>query len=241
MVATASLSFKYMERFASIVYFQKTFSAQSVPDAQLNISKALTLYSNDLYLRTYSQTQIAKINSLVSKGQSISESDKADLQTSFDQAVSSLQAAEAYDQNNYLNFSALGAVYEAVAPLGVTGAYDKALVAYHTASSLNPLNPGIKFALARVSFAKGDMKGAKDYATEVLSLKSDYVDALVLLSQVAKNEGNNADALSYAQAAFLINPQNKNLEQYVNYLKNPVVDNSSTVKDNTNNKPAKTQ
>jgi len=220
MVTCASASFKYMERFASIVYFQKTFTAQSIPEAQSNISKAISLYSNDLYLRTYSQTYLAKISSLVAKGQSLSESEKADLQASFDQAVSGAQLAIAYDQTNSLNYSALGTVYEAVAPLGVTDAYNKAISAYKTASDLNPLNPGLKFVLARVSLANGDIKGAKDYANQVLVLKSNYIDALVLLSQIVQKEGNNADAISYAEAAFMIDPQNKNLEQYVNYLKN---------------------
>ncbi len=237
MVACASASFKYMERFTSIMYFQKTFSAKTVLEAQSNINKALSLYQNDLYFRTYSQTYIAQINTLAAKGQSITEAEKTELKSAYEQAVSGAQLAISYDKTNYLNYSALGAVYETVAPLGVTDAYDQALSTYKTVSDLNPLNPGLKFVLSRVSFAKGDMKAAKDYAIEALNLKQNYVDPLIVLSQIAKNEGNNKDALAFAEAAFSISPQDKNLEQYVNYLKNssPLSPSSDTTKKSGSN------
>ncbi len=220
MVVTAAVGLKYVERFASVPYFQKTFSAQSVPEAESNIAKALSLYSNDLYLRTYSQVYIAKMNSLAAKGSSITESEKAELQASFDEAVKGVQLAATYNPTNYLNFKALGVIYETVAPLGVAGAYDKAIEAYKIASDLNPKNPGLKLALAGASFAGGNVKAAKDYANEALALKRDYVDALVVLSQIAKSEGKNTAALSYAEAALSFSPQNKDLAQYVNSLKN---------------------
>ena len=219
MIISASACFKYVERFASVPYFQKTFSAQSVEDAESSINKAVSLYPNDLYLRTYAQVYLLKINSIVSKG-SLSDSDKADLKTNLDQAVSGAQLAENYDQTNFLNSESLGSVYDTGASLGVTDAYSKAIDAYQKASTLNPLNPGIKLVLARIAFRNGDVEKAKGYAKEALSLKQDYVDALVTLSQIAKNGGNNTDALSYAQTALSFSPQDKSLIQYVNSLKN---------------------
>jgi cytochrome c-type biogenesis protein CcmH/NrfG len=179
------------------------------------------LYSNDLYLRTYSQIYLVKLNSIASKGSSLSDADKADLQTSFDQVVNSAQMAVAYDPSNYLNFQLLGSVYQAVGSLGVKDAYGKAVLAYQTASSLNPLNPGLKLAMASVSFIDGKVQDAKDYANEALSLKQDYIDALITLSQIAKSENNNSGALSYAQAALSLAPTDKNLIQYVDSLNNP--------------------
>ena len=95
------------------------------------------------------------MNSLVAKGASISDADKAQLQTSFDQAVKGAQSAIAYDHTNYLNFKMLGFIYDTVGPLGAQGAYDNAVQAYKNASSLNPLNPGLKINLARSSFSGG--------------------------------------------------------------------------------------
>ncbi|MFA6324743.1 MAG: hypothetical protein WCX46_00740 [Candidatus Paceibacterota bacterium] len=238
MIVSASACFKYIERFASVSYFQKTFSATTMENAESSINKAVSLYSNDLYLRTYAQVYLSKINSLVSKN-SLSEKDKADLKTSFDQAVSSAQLAETFDKTNYLNYESLGSVYNTGSTLGIAEAYDMAIESYEKASSLNPLNPGIKLILAQVAFGNKNIKDSKVYANEALSLKQDYVDALIVLSQIAKNEGNNRDALSYAERALSFAPQNQNISQYVNSLKNitvttPVVE--TTTKDTTQKK-----
>jgi len=221
VIFSVATSFKYIERFTSVSYFGKAIFASTEPVAENYINKALSLYSNDLYLRTYSQIYLVKLNSIASKGSSLSDADKADLQASFDQAVNSAQMAAAYDPSNYLNFQLLGSVYQAVGSLGVKDAYSKAVLAYQTASSLNPLNPGLKLAMAGALFVDGKVKDAKDYANEALSLKQDYIDALITLSQIAKSEGNDSGALSYAQAALSLAPTDKNLIQYVDSLNNP--------------------
>jgi len=218
MIISASALFKYVERFASVVYFQKTFTSKDINEAQSSINKAISLYSNDLYLRAYSQVYLLKINSLINKG-SLTDADKADLKASFDQALAGAQLAESYDQTNFLNFESLGSVYTAGSSLGITDAYSKAIESYEKASSLNPFDPSIKLSLARIAFQNGDIQKAKDYASQSFALKGDYVDALIFLSQIAKNEGNNTDALSYAQYALSLYPQDQNLLQYVNYLR----------------------
>jgi tetratricopeptide (TPR) repeat protein len=222
MMGSAALSFEYMTRVISVHYLQNTIMAVNVADAESNIAKAISLYSNDLYFRTYSQVYIAKLNSLAAKsGASPSDSDKAALQSSLDQAISGAQAAISYDSTNYLNYKTLGSVYDVAQSLGISGAGDKAIAAYKTASTLNPQNPGLKLALAHDSFVAGNMQDAKNYANQALSLKSDYIDALLTLSQIATKEGNNNDAIAYASQALALSPQDKNLAQYVDSLKNP--------------------
>jgi hypothetical protein len=218
LILSAAASFKYVERFVSVSYFGKSLSATTVPVAENSISKAISLYSNDLYLRTYSQIYLVKLNSLANKGTSLSEAEKADLQTSFQQAVNSAQMATTYDPSNYLNFQLLGSVYQSVGALGVKDAYSKAGEAYKIASDLNPLNPGLKLAMASASFIDGKIQDAKDYANAALTLKGDYIDALITLSQIAKKEGDNSKALSYAKAALSLAPDNKDLISYVNSL-----------------------
>lgn len=218
IIFSAATAFIYIERLASVSYFGKAIYAATEPAAEASIGQALSLYPNDLYLRTYAQIYMVKLNTLASKGSSLTDADKADLQTSFNQAVNSAQMAASYDPSNYLNFQLLGSVYQVVGSLGVKDAYSKAVTAYQTASSLNPLNPGLKLAIAGASFANGKVQDAKDYANAALSLKQDYIDALVTLSQIAKSEGNNSGALSYAQAALSLSPTDKNLIQYVDSL-----------------------
>ena len=221
MIVSATASFKYVEKFSSVFYFGRAVFAfaQSMPEeAEDAMNKALALHRNDLYLRVYSQINLVKLDSLVQKSNALSETEKGDLQASLDKALNGARLSADYNPKNYLNFQALGSVYQAAVSLGVKGAYGQAIEAYQAASALNPFNPGLKLAMARVSFTEGKVKEAKDYANAALSLKPDYVDALIILSQIAKNEGDNKAALSYAQSALSFAPNDENLIKYVNSL-----------------------
>ena len=220
IIVSATASFKYVEKFSSVFYFGRAVSASTESVAEDSINKALSLHRNDLYLRAYSQINLAKLNSLIKKGEDLSEAEKTDLQKNLDGALGGAQLAITYNPKNYLNFQALGSVYQAAASLGVKEAFGQAIEAYQAASVLNPFNPGLKLAMARVSFTEGKVKEAKDYANAALSLKPDYVDALIVLSQIAKNEGDNKGALSYAQSALSFAPDDENLIKYVDSLNN---------------------
>ena len=220
VILSVVAAFKYIERFISVSYFGKALTASTVPEAETAIGKALTLYKNDLYLRAYSQIYLVKLNSIADKGSALSDADKVDLQASLDQTVSGAQMATAYNRTNYLNFQALGSVYQSLALFGVKDVYSKAIEAYKTASILNPNNPRLKLAIASAFFADGKVQEAKDYANAALSLKSDYIDALITLSQIGKSEGDNAGALSYGEKALSISPTNTDLIKYVDSLKN---------------------
>ena len=104
IIISVTTAFEYIQRFASVSYFRKTLLASNIPDAQVSIGKAISLYSNDLYMRTYAQIYLIKLNSLVKQGVSLSDADKATLQANLDQAVNGAQLAVTYDPKNYLNF-----------------------------------------------------------------------------------------------------------------------------------------
>lgn len=220
VIICAGLGFKYIERFASIPYYTKTLTASDLPTAEASIRKAISLNSNDLYLRTYSQVYLLKLNSLISNKSSVADADKATLQTTLDQAISGAQVATNYNPKNYLNFQMLGTVYQTAGLIGVTDAYPKALEAYQKASTVNPGNPRLKLVLSNIAIALSDTKGAKEYANMALTLKPDYIDAFVTLAQIAKTEGNTSEAISYAEKALALAPDNKDLASYVQSLKN---------------------
>jgi hypothetical protein len=236
ILVSVTACFKYMERFVSIPYFQKTISAKDIDTAEKNINRAVSLYSNDLYLRTFTQVYLMKFNALALKGSSLTDVEKADIKTSFDQVIRSAELATQYNQFNSLNFKSLGFAYESVASSGVADGYTKAIEAYKRASELNPLNPGIKLNLARAYFASGNITEAKNYANQSISLKSDFIDALIVLSQIAKSENSSKDALAYAQAALSLAPENTQLAQYVDSLKIVQSTPSSVVVDKKDNK-----
>lgn len=234
ILTSAAVSFKYIERLVSVSYFNRAITASTLEVAEASIGKALKLFENDLYLRTYAQIYLIKLNSLAAKDvATLSDADKALLQSSLDQAVNGAQLATAYNKANYLNFQMLGSVYQKLVLLGVKDAYGKAIEAYTTASNLNPNNPGLKLDLANVSIASQKIKEAKDYAKTALLLKPDYIDALIVLSQIATSESDNALALTYAQKALSISPANTNLIKYVDSFKNVNVIPAPTTKNLT--------
>jgi hypothetical protein len=219
MVTSFILAFKYVERLASVSYFSKALNAETIDLATVGIGNANLLYQNDLYLRSYSQVYLLKLNSLISKGSSLTDEEKASLQGNLDEALKGANSAILFNKENYQNYTMSGSVFNMLASLGVEGSSDKAIEAYKQASLLNPLNPGIQLALARSSFANGKVKEAKDYANAALALKADYIDAYIVLSQIAKSEGSNSSALSYAEKALSLAPADKDLIKYVNSLK----------------------
>ncbi len=222
MIVSVAFGFKYVQRFVSVSYFAKAVQAQKVEDAQSYITKALRLNANDLYWRTYSQIHVVKMNSIVSSnsGESaLTEAQKAELQSSLDQAVNGAQAAIAYNPKNYTNYEMLGSVLQTAGLLGTEGAYARSVEAYKTAATLNPLNPRILLTISGIQFADKKLKDAKEYANKALTIKPDYVDALLLLSQMARSEGNTSQAISYAEKALAILPTNKDLIKYVDSLK----------------------
>ena len=219
MVISFVAGFKYVERLASVSFFSQALNAETIDIAESSIGKANLLYQNDLYLRSYSQVYLLKLNSLISKDSALTDEEKASLQRNLDQALGGANSAVNFNKENYQNFTMSGSIFNLLAALGVEGSYDKAIEAYKQASLLNPLNPGIQLALSRTAFTNNKIEEAKDYANAALSLKADYIDAFIVLSQIAKSEGNNSSALSYAEKALALAPTNKDLIQYVNSLK----------------------
>jgi hypothetical protein len=220
IIFALAVSFKYIQRFMAVSYLGKTLSANNVESAKYFINKAVQFYPNDLNLRTYSSVYLFDLNSLVKKP-SLSDEDKVLMQVSLDNAISGAGLATQYDNNNYLNFLTLGSVYQGAGSIGVKDSYEKALENYKISSNLNPRNPGIKLAIANILNILENKKDAKDYAHKAINLKSDYVDAFVLLSQISKSEGNTNEAISYAEKALSFAPLNESLIKYVSSLKNP--------------------
>lgn len=238
LILSMAIGFKYIQRFVSVSYFTKSLAATTIEDAETHINKALRLHSNDLYLRTYSQIYLLKLNSTASKGATnLSDADKAGLQASLDQAIRGAELATNYNSKNYLNFQALGSVFETAGLIGVEGGFEKALEAYKKSSDLNPANPRLKLVLSGVSNALEKRNDAKEYANLALTLKPDYIEALVALSQIAKNEGKTAEAISYAQKALSLSPGNRDLINFIETLRSgsspqPSSDEESTTTEN---------
>ncbi len=137
----------------------------------------------------------------------ITQSDaQAKFQALLGSAITAAQNGVNEDKTNYQNYLELGRVFEAVVPLNIQGAYDKAKEAYNQALVLNPQNPQIDLVLARLEVANKNNKAAKDLIASALKLKNDYADAFFLLLQIQISENDVDNAIQSASAVATLSP-----------------------------------
>jgi len=113
--------------------------------------------------------------------------------------------------SDYQNWLALGNLYAQAVPLSVPGAYESAKTAYGKAQALNPTSPGIRYVVAQVDVAHKDLVSAKENLKTAIVLKSDFIDAIFLLSQLEVQSGNVKGALDAALAAAYFAPKDPNI------------------------------
>lgn len=108
----------------------------------------------------------------------------------------------AYDYRSHLS---LARIYELLSALNVDGAFESARAAYEAGAALNPTNPAVPLALARLAASQNDLTGAETHIAQALTLKPNYTDAMLFVVQlsVARNDLQTATqaALAAAQSA----------------------------------------
>lgn len=222
-IASAALGYVFVEKAISSINFQKTIQALNTDGdfdkAEVGLLKAVQFSENDLYYRSLSQVYLVKLNNLFQQ-QNLTEAEaKSQFQAILGNAIENARKARDYDATNYTNWMNLASVYESVVQLGVTGAYDEAKKAYEQASVLNPQSPLVYLTLARLEVANKDNKAARENLNKALALKSNYTDALFFLSQLEAGEGNIAEAISRADQASLLSPNDVGLFFQLGLLK----------------------
>jgi tetratricopeptide (TPR) repeat protein len=129
-----------------------------------------------------------------------------DLQTEFaavlTRTIDAGKEATAMFPNDFEQHLALARVYDFLSGLKIEGAYESAKQSYTAAQKLNPSNPSIALALARLEAAQGNMQLAEQHITNALTLKPNYTDAILFVVQmnVANNDIPNAIRAATAAA-----------------------------------------
>ncbi|MFA6354841.1 MAG: tetratricopeptide repeat protein [Candidatus Paceibacterota bacterium] len=210
MITTLSVTYLYVEKFTSVIYFSKGLSAdntlESLARSEGMIINAISLDKNDVYYRTLSQVYIAEIGSLVNDEKVSKEALKSNLQQLVNLAQNSASMAVSQNPKQYINYVNLGNVYASLVPLSVEGSYDSAVVSYTKAQELAPNNPSILLARAQLEYVKKNNEEARKLIQQALDLKLNYTDALFLLAQIETNEGNNDAAIKQVERAAEMNP-----------------------------------
>lgn len=201
-------------QYASAVFFQSSLVSANVDgninEAEQKVKSAIKFGNNDRYYRLAADINLAKINQVLADSKRSVDERRAEFQATLASAISNSQKAIEIDNKNYQNWAMLGRVYGSVVPLGVEGAYESAKRSYEEALGLNPHNPEIFLTLARLELAKdqNNIAGAKEFIGKSLEKKSNYTEAIFLLSQLEIQAGNIESAIKSVEAAVVIEPNN---------------------------------
>ena len=215
MIMTLSVTYLYVEKFTSVIYFSKGLKAESTMESLVRSEKMLTnaisLDKNDIYYRTLSQVYIAEIGVLVNDKNVSQESLKANLQQLINFAQNSASLAVSQNSKQYQNYVNLGNIYASLMPLSVENSYESAVASYDKAILLAPNNPSIVLAKAQLEVAKKNNDEARKLIQQALDLKLNYTDALFLLAQIETNEGNTSGAIKQVERASELNPNDASI------------------------------
>lgn len=210
MVSAVSLTYIYIEKFTSIMYFSKSLNSENTMESLTRsegmLLRAISLDKNDIYYRNLSQVYLAKINLLIADKDISEDILKSNLQELINLTQQSANLAINQNPKQYLNYMNLGNIYSTFVPMTVENSYESAMAAYEKAFLLAPNNPSIILSKATLEFIRENNTEARKYITEALTLKENYIDAIFLLVQIETNEGNLSEAISKAEYAGLLAP-----------------------------------
>ncbi|MFA6999926.1 MAG: tetratricopeptide repeat protein [Candidatus Paceibacterota bacterium] len=215
MIATLFVSYLYVEKFTSVIYFSKSLNADNTMESLVHSEKmlvnAISLDKNDIYYRTLSEVYVAEIGALVNDKNVSQDTLKSNLQQLINFAQNSASMAVSQNPKQYLNYVNLGNVYASLVTLSVDGSYESAVSSYAKAQALAPNNPSIILAKAQLEFAKKNNDEARKLISQALDLKLNYTDALFLLAQIETSEGNAAGAIKQVERAAQLSPNDSTI------------------------------
>ncbi len=196
------------------IYANKGLSALNrgqIDKAEANTVKAGALDKNPAYYRLLAQIELNRLNALLNQGNLTAALVQTQFTPILNNAVSAATVATQLDSTDFHNWMALGSVYQSVVPLGIKDADTGAENAYKEAIKRDPKDPDIYLALAQLAIAKKDASKAKEYITDALKLKNNYLQAIYLLAQVQLAEGDSNAAVQSMAAAAVVAPNNPNV------------------------------
>ncbi|MCI0597491.1 tetratricopeptide repeat protein [Candidatus Parcubacteria bacterium] len=209
LLASVASAYVVLERYLAHASYTKAVSVASSGDidsAETHLIHSLSLVENDRTHRLLVAVYLERMRRIANDTELAPTMAQQQFQNALTAAVNSGLEATRLNPNNYQNWVALGSVYQAVIPLGIEGAYESAKAAYERAATLNPTSPVIPYVLAQIEITQGSTVVAEERLLASISLKRDYIPAILLLSQLEIRLGKAAEALQAAEAAAYFAP-----------------------------------
>lgn len=210
----ASMFVMSKQYVAQVVYAQAVEAAANTTDraaaaanADAALDRAYNLFPSDLYIAERVQLRLGVIGELLNL-QTPSQNDIARFNSAAAEALQLSVLAVTADGTNPANHALLGSVYGILSLAGATTTKDSTVASLARARALDPQNPEYSLIEAQIATRSGDLSSARGLLTQSLAIKSNYIDALFLLSQIDVTEGNTEGALATTRSIVAIEPQN---------------------------------
>ena len=230
-VASAGFAYIFLEKAVAFSHFQRGVtlaSTRETMDQSANyFIRAINLAPTDVYYRSIAELNLIRLNEIIAANanqQTISDEVKNEFQNVLASGIESSRRAQMWDKENYQNWVSVARVYEVVSPVGVEGAADGSRAAYGEALKLSPRNPGIYLAQARLEASVNNLPKAKENLVKALELKSNYLDAIFLLSQVDAAQGDIKASAVSVEKLFATFPNDPNVAFQLGILKYQIGD-----------------
>jgi cytochrome c-type biogenesis protein CcmH/NrfG/O-antigen ligase len=183
-------------------------TATLTPDKVLNqLVTAYSYHPTDSFLRDVVTYQIGQLRAVMS----IENPNPTDQQRFNDIATSALTAAnEAVGARNSdpRNWRLRGDVWSMLALLNLDGAVDRARTDYTEAQKRDPQNPYYAVQFATLDLQSNNEAGARANIADAISKKSNYTEALLLLTQIDIAAGNISEAITTTESLVAIDSAN---------------------------------
>lgn len=209
-------SLYYMSRFyvATAVYTSAFVSLQqggNQIEAVQELMRAFEISKDDLFARqvaAYEQVRLQEKVAAILGQSTLDETMKNELQQSIIAAVNNAQMAVSLDGTEPENYAVLGRAYATTVPLNIEQGYELAKQALEKARDLDPKNPTRLVALAELELLKGNKTEARDNINKAIALKSNYTDAMYMLTQIEIADGNVVGAIESTRALTFLDAGN---------------------------------
>lgn len=193
-------SFETYRAVAADIYHRKALNVASTKAldtynyliAAENLNKRIDLYRIDL-----AQTNFALANAIAaskgpteaSPGGSLTDADKANIQTLLSQSVAEGRNAVALSPRNSANWEILASIYRQISGVA-QNALSFSLDSYGRAVALDPLNPALRLNIGGVYYSAKNYDLAIRFFDDAIKLKPDYENAYYNLSVALRDKGN---------------------------------------------------
>ncbi|MCX6820122.1 MAG: tetratricopeptide repeat protein [Candidatus Adlerbacteria bacterium] len=203
VVVLVALSGVLVRRFIGEAYVNKglyALSQNNADDALLAAAHALKIETTADALHVGVVAGLAKMQQLVSI-QAPSQDVQAHFVSLTQATITAGQEAIRRTPGDYRTYFALARVYDVLASIEVSQAYENAKALYMQAYTYNPTNPEIPLAVARLESVHGNSAAVTAALTQALTLKPDYTDAILFVVQLNVVNKDIPNAIVAARAA----------------------------------------